>query len=78
MGGDTIPKVLARFDWDAAAWQPTVVSVELGMNDQHGFTTEQFTANMGTLLARIREIKARPVLLSPSPMNNGTPAPKKG
>src|SRR5687768_15262613 len=24
VGGDTIPKVLARFDWDVAAWKPTV------------------------------------------------------
>ena len=77
VGGDTIPKALARFDWDAAAWQPTVVSVELGMNDQGGFTVEKFTENMVTLLARIREIKARPVLLSSSPVNNGSPAPKQ-
>src|SRR3982751_4779474 len=37
VGGDTIPKVLARYDWDVAVWNPTVVSVELGMNDQGGF-----------------------------------------
>src|ERR1700683_2092954 len=37
VGGDTVPKVLARFDWDVAPWKPTVVSVELGMNDQGGF-----------------------------------------
>src|SRR5213596_2343361 len=42
VGGDTIPRVLARFDYDVAAWNPTVVSVELGMNDKGGFTTEQF------------------------------------
>jgi hypothetical protein len=39
VGGDTIPKLLARFDYDVAAWAPTVVSVELGMNDQGRFTT---------------------------------------
>src|SRR5215831_5298101 len=33
VGGHTIPTTLARFDYDIAAWKPTVVSVELGMND---------------------------------------------
>src|SRR5947199_9707934 len=46
VGGDTVPRVLARFDYDVAAWKPTVVSVELGMNDQGGYTVEQFVANM--------------------------------
>jgi len=76
VGGDTIPKVLARFNYDVAAWNPTVVSVELGMNDKGGFATEKFMENMGTLLARIREAKARPVLLSPSPVNNGSSTAK--
>src|SRR5208282_1283658 len=40
VGGDTIPKVLARYDWDVAPWKPTIVSVELGMNDQGGFTVD--------------------------------------
>src|SRR5437870_13834149 len=61
VGGDTVPKVMARFDWDVAAWKPTVVSVELGMNDQGGFTVEQFTANMKELSARIRAVPCRPV-----------------
>ncbi|HBC85444.1 MAG TPA: hypothetical protein DCZ94_00670 [Lentisphaeria bacterium] len=76
VGGDTIPKVLARFNYDVAAWNPSVVSVELGMNDKGGFSTEKFMENMGTLLGRIREIKARPVLLSPSPVNNGSSTAK--
>jgi lysophospholipase L1-like esterase len=71
VGGDTIPKVLARFDWDLAAWQPTVVSVELGMNDKGGFTVEQYLANMKQLADKIRAIKARPVFFTASPVNNG-------
>lgn len=71
VSGDTIPKALARFDWDAAPWKPTVVSVELGMNDQGGFTVDQFTTNMTELVSRIRGITARPVLLTASPINNG-------
>jgi len=76
VGGDTIPKVLARFNYDVAPWNPTVVSVELGMNDKGGFATDKFIENMVTLLGRIREIKARPVLLSASPMNNGSSTEK--
>lgn len=71
VGGHTIPTTLARFDYDIAAWKPTVVSVELGMNDQGGTPTEKFVANMGVMVERIRGIKARPVILSASPMNNG-------
>ena len=72
VGGDTIPRLLARFDWDVAAWKPTVVSVELGMNDQGGFSVEQYVANMGKLTERIRDIKARPVFFAASPINNGS------
>ena len=71
VGGHTIPTTLARFDYDIAAWKPTVVSVELGMNDQGGTNTEQFIKNMGTMTTRIRDAKARPVILSASPINNG-------
>jgi lysophospholipase L1-like esterase len=76
VGGDTIPRVLARFDWDVAAWKPTVVSVELGMNDAGGYTTEAFMGGMSTLVGRIRDAGARPVLLSASPVNNGIPSDK--
>jgi lysophospholipase L1-like esterase len=71
VGGDTIPKVLARFDYDVAAWKPTVVSVELGMNDKNGFTTEQYIANMAKLTQEIQNVKARPVFFTASPINNG-------
>src|SRR5437868_10053938 len=46
VGGDTIPRVMARFDWDVAAWRATVVSVELGMNEQGGFSVERFTTSL--------------------------------
>ncbi|MEI7683426.1 MAG: GDSL-type esterase/lipase family protein [Planctomycetota bacterium] len=71
VGGHTIPSTLDRFDYDIAAWKPTVVSVELGMNDQGGTPTDKFAANMGKMIERIRGIKARPVILSASPINSG-------
>ena len=74
VGGHTIPSTLNRFDYDIAAWRPTVVSVELGMNDKGGTPPEKFVTNMGTMVGRIRAIKARPVILSASPVNNVSPA----
>lgn len=72
VGGHTIPSTLARFEYDIAAWKPTVVSVELGMNDQGGTPVDKFVANMGTMVERIRSIQARPVIFSASPINNGS------
>ena len=72
VGGHTIPSTLARFDYDIAAWKPTVVSVELGMNDGGGTPTDKFLANMGAMVERIRQSGARPVILSASPVNDGT------
>jgi lysophospholipase L1-like esterase len=72
VGGHTIPTTLARFDYDIAAWKPTVVSVELGMNDSGGTPTEKFIQNMKIMVERIRSINARPVILAASPVNDGT------
>jgi len=71
VGGHTIPSTLARFDYDIAAWKPTIVSVELGMNDKGGTPTDKFLSNMKTMVERIRSIGARPVILAASPVNNG-------
>ncbi len=78
VGGHTIPSTLARFDYDIEAWKPTVVSVELGMNDKGGTTTDKFVSNMGTMIERIRGVKARPVILAASPVNNGDTMAKLG
>lgn len=71
VGGDTIGSAMARFEWDAAAWKPTVVSVELGMNDKNGSTVEKYIENMGKLNEKIKAIPARPIYFTASPMNNG-------
>lgn len=78
VGGHTVPTTLGRFDYDVAAWKPTVVSVELGMNDANGTTADAFVKSMGTLVERIRKIEARPVVLSASPVNDGTSGAKPG
>lgn len=76
VGGHTIPTTLDRIEYDIAAWKPTVVSVELGMNDSGGTATDKFVANMGKMTARIREVGARPVIFAPSPVNDGTTSAK--
>lgn len=78
VGGHTIPSTLARFDYDIAAWKPTIVSVELGMNDKGGTTTDKFVGNMGTMVERIRGVNARPVILAASPVNSGDTMAKLG
>jgi lysophospholipase L1-like esterase len=71
VSGDTLISAMKRFDYDTAAWKPSIVSVELGMNDKGGFTVEQYLANMKKMTEMIREAKARPIYLSPSPVNSG-------
>jgi lysophospholipase L1-like esterase len=78
VGGDTIPRVLARYDWDIAPWKPTVVSVELGMNDKGSTSVEHYIQNMGKLDERIRSSGARPVYFSASPVNSGSTSTNLG
>ena len=74
--GDTIPKALKRFEYDVKMWKPTVVSVELGMNDARKYKAEKYMENMKKLIIAIIDINARPILFSPSPVNTGN-SPEK-
>lgn len=71
VGGDIIPKVLARFDWDVAPWKPTIISVELGVNDSGFYAPDVYLTNMCTLIDKIRSVGARPVLFTSSAVNDG-------
>jgi lysophospholipase L1-like esterase len=71
IGGNRTHHVLQRFDYDVAAWKPTIVSVELGMNDVGG-TQEAYIKGMKEIIAKIRAIPAQPVLISSSPVNDGS------
>jgi lysophospholipase L1-like esterase len=73
IGGNTTGSVLARFDYDVAAWKPTIVSIELAMNDVGaGDNPEKYIKGMRELIKRIRAIPATPVLISSSPVNDGS------
>jgi lysophospholipase L1-like esterase len=71
IGGNRTSSILARFDYDVAAWKPTIVSIELGMNDVNG-TEADYIKGMKELIARIRAIPAQPVLISSSPVDDGS------
>ncbi|WP_439622997.1 GDSL-type esterase/lipase family protein [Gemmata sp.] len=78
VGGHTVPSTLARFEYDVAAWKPTIVSVELGMNDAGNTAPDAFIKSMGAMVERIRKAEARPVVLSASPVNDGLPLARAG
>ena len=71
IGGNRTGNILARFDYDVAAWKPTIVSIELGMNDVNG-PQEDYIKGMKDLIAKIRAIPAQPVLISSSPVDDGS------
>ena len=71
IGGNRTGSVLARFEYDVAAWKPTIVSIELGMNDVNG-PEDAYLKGMKDLIAKIRAIPAQPVLISSSPVDDGS------
>ena len=73
IGGNTTASVLARFGYDVADWKPSIVSVELGMNDVGGGEDPaKYIEGMRQLVKRIQAIPATPVLISSSPVNDGS------
>lgn len=78
ISGNKTNNILARFDYDVAAWKPTIVSVELGMNDVGVPNPEAKDApaayidGMKKLAANIRAIQAQPLFISSSPVNDGS------
>lgn len=73
IGGNTTTSVAARFDYDIAAWKPTIVSIELGMNDVgSGDDPTKYVNGMKNLLKLIRDTGATPLLISSSPVNDGS------
>jgi lysophospholipase L1-like esterase len=71
VSGDTIADALVRFDRDVAAYHPKYVTVLLGMNDGAAERFDEglfdaYRANMQTLVDKIRDIGATPILISPT------------
>lgn len=73
IGGNRTGNILQRFDYDIAAFKPTIVSIELGMNDVgSGENPALYIKEMKEIIAKIRAINAQPVLISSSPVNDGS------
>ena len=78
VGGNRTGDVLNRFDYDVAAWKPTIVSVELGMNDVCVQNPEipdcaaGYVAGMKKLADNIRALDAQPLFISSSPVDDGS------
>ena len=66
IGGNRTGDVLGRFDYDVAAWKPSIVSVELGMNDVSAPTPDGYVAGMQKLAGLIRALNAQPLLFPPA------------
>lgn len=71
VGGDRAADVLDRFDEDIAAFEPTVATVLLGMNDGgcRDFDPATFAAyerDMNQLLDRLGALKCKIIVLSPT------------
>ena len=73
IGGNRTGSIIQRFDYDIAAWKPTIVSVELGMNDVgRGDDPAAYIQGMREIIGKIRAIPAQPVLISSSPVDDGS------
>ena len=78
IGGNRTSNILERFDYDVAAWKPTLVSIELGMNDVNVPNPESpdapkgYVDGMKKLADNIRAIQAEPLFISSSPVNDGS------
>jgi lysophospholipase L1-like esterase len=73
VGGNTVTSLGARFDYDIAAFKPTIVSIELGMNDVgRGDDPKGYLEGMKKLLEKVRAMNATPLLISSSPVNDGS------
>lgn len=73
ISGNRAIDVLNRFDKDIAVFNPTIVSVELGMNDVwNGDDPSLYVKQIRELVHKIKEIGAQPILISSSPVNDGS------
>ena len=78
IGGNRTASILERFDYDVAAWKPTHVSIELGMNDvgvpnpDSPDAAAGYLAGMKKLADQIRALPAQPLFISSSPVNDGS------
>lgn len=71
VGGDDMAKALARLDRDVLRFDPDIVIMSFGMNDQNTSSPEEFQSRLGEAIDRIRgQTQAVVLLRTPNPMVN--------
>ncbi|MFC5411382.1 SGNH/GDSL hydrolase family protein [Larkinella bovis] len=70
ISGNTTTNILDDFDWRVAQFKPAVVSLMIGTNDcaRKGLTTAVFEQNLNTIVGKIRDLGAVPILHTPNPI----------
>lgn len=63
-GGHRVPNLLARVDKDVLSRKPTIVVIQIGVNDAGGVTPAQFKEQLEELIGRLEKGGARVVLCS--------------
>ncbi|WP_221031974.1 SGNH/GDSL hydrolase family protein [Actomonas aquatica] len=72
ISGERTGGLLADFDWRVRRFQPDVVSLMIGMNDAVAGEAGRadFEANLRTLLTRVRDLGAIPILHRTNPIDD--------
>lgn len=71
MGGDDMSKALVRMDRDVLRFNPDIVIMSFGMNDQNTFTPDEFRVHLGEAIDRLRaQTQSVVILRTPNPMVN--------
>ncbi|RAJ93113.1 lysophospholipase L1-like esterase [Larkinella arboricola] len=70
ISGNAIPNILSDFDWRVSQFKPAVVSLMIGTNDcaRAGMTPDLFAQNLTTIVGKIRDLGAVPILHTPNPI----------
>jgi acyl-CoA thioesterase-1 len=70
ISSQTIKLILADFEWRVAKFAPSVVSIMIGTNDcsKSDIPTDVFETELTRFVAKVRELKAIPILHTPNPV----------
>jgi len=74
ISGHTTRELLSGFDWRIGQFRPDAVLIMIGMNDcseSRGISCGEFSANLGQLVGKIRDLGAIPVLQTTCPILPG-------
>jgi acyl-CoA thioesterase-1 len=70
ISGNATSNILGDFDWRVTQFKPAVVSLMIGTNDcaRKDLTVDIFEQNLTTIVGKIRDLGAIPILHTPNPI----------